>query len=132
MRSIRSPKPTFTWPTAVTRRQRKSSRKRCKRTQNAPRAAAGAAARSDFTPAGTLIMGERQSDKTVTRIDFNLDATGGGEANRLGSAAMPASANGGLDFDISLDLGGEQKKPETDKTVTSMDLSSISLDLGAA
>ncbi|TMH83694.1 MAG: hypothetical protein E6H47_12490 [Betaproteobacteria bacterium] len=45
---------------------------------------------------------------------------------------MPASANGGLDFDISLDLGGEQKKPETDKTVTSMDLSSISLDLGAA
>ena len=98
----------------------------------APAAAAGAAARSDFTPAGTLIMGERQSDKTVTRIDFNLDATGGGEANRPGSAAMPASANGGLDFDISLDLGGEQKKPETDKTVTSMDLSSISLDLGAA
>jgi len=99
----------------------------------APAAAASAAARSDFTPAGTLIMGERRSDKTVTRLDFNLDATGGGELKRPGSAAVPASANGGgLDFDISLDLGEEEKKPETDKTVTSMDLSSISLDLGAA
>ncbi len=96
-------------------------------------AAAGAAARSDFTPAGTLIMGERLSEKTVTRLDFNLDATGSGEAKRPGSAAAPASANGGgLDFDIGLDLGGAEKKLEADKTATSMDLSSISLDLGAA
>src|SRR5207302_1970762 len=98
----------------------------------APAAAASAAARSDFTPAGTLIMGDRRGEKTVTRLDFNLDATGGGEAKRPGSAAMPASADSGLDFDISLDLGGEEKKPEADKTATSMDLSSISLDLGAA
>jgi pilus assembly protein FimV len=40
-------------------------------------------------------------------------------------------ANSGLDFDISLDLGGEEKKAEPDKTAAPLDLSSISLDLGA-
>jgi len=97
----------------------------------APAAAAGASARSDFTPEGTLIMGERQGERTVTSVDFNLDITGSSEANRPGAAAVPASANSGLDFDISLDLGGEEKKAEPDKTATPLDLSSISLDLGA-
>ncbi len=97
----------------------------------APAMAAGATAKSDFTPEGTLIMGERLGEKTVTSVDFNLDTTGGGEANRPGPAAMPASANGGLDFDISLDLGGDEKRAEPDKTAAPMDLSSISLDLGA-
>ncbi len=77
-------------------------------------------AKSDFTPEGTLIMGDRQGEKTLTNIDFNLEA------------AKPASANGGLDFDISLELGGEEKKPEPDKTAAPLDLSSISLDLGTA
>jgi pilus assembly protein FimV len=95
-------------------------------------APAGASARSDFTPEGTLIMGERQGEKTVTSVDFRLDTTGSGEAKRPGAAAMPASANGALDFDISLDLGGDEKKAEPDKTASPMDLSSISLDLGAA
>ncbi len=94
----------------------------------APVAAAGASARSDFTPEGTLIMGERRGEKTVTGVDFNLDTTGSGEAK--GPAA--ASADSGLDFDISLDLGGEEKKPEPDNTAAPLDLSSISLDLGAA
>jgi pilus assembly protein FimV len=98
----------------------------------APAAAAGAGAKSDFTPEGTLIMGERQGGKTVTSVDFSLDTTGSGEAKRPGAAAMPASANAGLDFDISLDLGGEEKKSEPDKTASPLDLSSISLDLGAA
>jgi len=98
----------------------------------APAAAAGASARSDFTPEGTLIMGERQGEKTVTSVDFNLDTTAGGEAKRPGAAAMPGSADGALDFDISLDLGGEEKKTEPDKTASPLDLSSISLDLGAA
>jgi len=97
----------------------------------APAAAAGASARSDFTPEGTLIMGERQGERTVTSVDFSLDITGSSEANRPGAAAVPASANSGLDFDISLDLGGEEKKAEPDKTATPLDLSSISLDLGA-
>ncbi len=97
----------------------------------APAAAAGASAKTDFTPAGTLIMGERQGERTVTGVDFNLDITGSGEAKRSGAAAVPASANSGLDFDISLDLGGEEKKAEPDNTAAPIDLSSISLDLGA-
>jgi pilus assembly protein FimV len=95
----------------------------------APAAAAGASARGDFTPEGTLIMHERRGERTVTSVDFNLDTTGSGEAKKSGPAA--ASANGGLDFDISLDLGGDEKKPEPDKTAAPLDLSSISLDLGA-
>ncbi len=95
----------------------------------APAAAAGASAKSDFSPGGTLIMGERPGERTVTSVDFNLDTTGSSEAKRAG--AEP-SADGGLDFDISLDLGGEEKKPEPDKTAAPMDLSSISLDLGIA
>ncbi len=95
----------------------------------APAAAAGASANSDFSPGGTLIMGERPGERTVTSVDFNLDITGSSEAKSAGAAP---SANGGLDFDISLDLGGEEKKPEPDKTAAPMDLSSISLDLGIA
>ena len=95
----------------------------------APAAAAGASAKSDFSPGGTLIMGERPGERTVTSVDFNLDTTGSSEATRAG--AEP-SADSGLDFDISLDLGGEEKKPEPDKTAAPMDLSSISLDLGIA
>ena len=95
----------------------------------APAAAAGASAKSDFSPGGTLIMGERLGERTVTSVDFNLDITGSSEAKSAGAAP---SANGGLDFDISLDLGGEEKKPEPDKTAAPMDLSSISLDLGLA
>ena len=95
----------------------------------APAAAAGASAKSDFSPGGTLIMGERPGERTVTSVDFNLDITGSSEAKSAGAAP---SANGGLDFDISLDLGGEEKKPEPDKTAAPMDLSSISLDLGIA
>ena len=98
----------------------------------APAAASSASARSDFAPGGTLIMGERPGERTVTSVDFNLDTTGSSDANRPGAAAMPASADSGLDFDISLDLGGEEKKPEPDKTAAPMDLSSISLDLGIA
>jgi pilus assembly protein FimV len=94
----------------------------------APAAAAGASAKSDFSPGGTLIMGERPGARTVTSVDFNLDTTGSSEATRAGAAP---SADSGLDFDISLDLGGEEKKPEPDKTAAPMDLSSISLDLGA-
>src|SRR5438034_2848283 len=98
----------------------------------APAAAASASAKSDFSPGGTLIMGERPGERTVTSVDFNLDTTGSSDANRPGAAAMPAAADSGLDFDISLDLGGEEKKPEPDKTAAPMDLSSISLDLGIA
>src|SRR5438876_2561830 len=62
----------------------------------APAAAAGASAKSDFTPEGTLIMGERPGEGTVTSVDFNLDITGSSEAKGPGAAAMPASADSGL------------------------------------
>src|SRR3989454_5204709 len=88
----------------------------------APAGAAGASAKSDFTPEGTLIMGERPGERTVTSVDFNLDITGSSEAKSAGAAP---SANGGLDFDISLDLGGEEKKPEPDKTAAPMDLACL-------
>ena len=96
-------------------------------------ATGGSKEKSDFTPEGTLIMGEQPAEKTVTHMDFNLDI-GGGEAKQPQAAPGPktASANGGLDFDISLDLGDDEKKPEADKTAAPMDLSSISLDLGSA
>src|SRR3989442_15919463 len=76
-------------------------------------------------------MGERPGERTVTSVDFNLDITGSSEAKGPGAAAMPASADSGLDFDIGLDLGGGVKKPEPDKTAAPMDLASISLDQGA-
>src|SRR5207244_3662588 len=82
----------------------------------APAAAASASAKSDFSPGGTLIMGERPGERTVTSVDFNLDTTGSSDANRPGAAAMAASADSGLDFDITLDLRGEEQQPEPDKT----------------
>jgi pilus assembly protein FimV len=99
---------------------------------DSPTAAGGSKAKSDFTPEGTLIMGEQPGDKTVTHMDFNLDS--GEEAKQPPAAPQPktASADSGLDFDISLDLGGDDKKPDADKTAAPLDLSSISLDLGAA
>src|SRR2546426_3898717 len=93
----------------------------------APAAAAGASAKSDFSPGGTLIMGDRPGERTVTSVDFNLDITGSSEAKSAGAAP---SANGGLDFDISLDLGGGGKKPEPDKTAAPMDPASLSPELG--
>jgi pilus assembly protein FimV len=73
-------------------------------------------------------------DATLAAIDFNLDA----EPTRKpapASAPAPAavesaSTASGLDFDLNLDLG-DQSVSAT-KSIPSMDLSSISLDLGSA
>jgi pilus assembly protein FimV len=73
-------------------------------------------------------------DATIAAIDFNLDA----EPTRKpapASAPAPAalesaSTASGLDFDLNLDLG-DQSASAT-KSIPSMDLSSISLDLGSA
>jgi pilus assembly protein FimV len=88
--------------------------------------------KTDFTPEGTLIM-DKESDATASGLDFDLNI-GGTEERK--PAAAPAAApapepSGGLDFDLNLDLGGE-KAPEPEKSAPSMDLSSISLDLGSA
>ena len=73
-------------------------------------------------------------DATLAAIDFNLDA----EPTRKPAAAPApapaavesASTASGLDFDLNLDLG-DQSAAAT-KSMPSMDLSSISLDLGSA
>jgi pilus assembly protein FimV len=88
--------------------------------------------KTDFTPEGTLIM-DKESDATASGLDFDLDI-GGTEEKKPAPAAAPAPApesSGGLDFDLNLDLGGE-KAAEPEKSAPSMDLSSISLDLGSA
>jgi pilus assembly protein FimV len=89
--------------------------------------------KTDFTPEGTLIM-DKESDATASGLDFDLNI-GGAEEKKPAAAATPAPAaepSGGLDFDLNLDLGGGEKSAEPEKSAPSMDLSSISLDLGSA
>ena len=73
-------------------------------------------------------------DATIAAIDFNLDAE---PTKKPAPASAPApaavesaSTASGLDFDLNLDLG-DQSASAT-KSIPSMDLSSISLDLGSA
>jgi len=73
-------------------------------------------------------------DATIAALDFNLDAEPT-KRPALASAPAPAalesaSTVSGLDFDLNLDLG-DQSASAT-KSIPSMDLSSISLDLGSA
>jgi pilus assembly protein FimV len=73
-------------------------------------------------------------DATIAAIDFNLDAEPT-KKPALVSAPAPAAVDSastvsGLDFDLNLDLG-DQSASAT-KSIPSMDLSSISLDLGSA
>lgn len=98
-------------------------------------APAGGEQKSDFTPEGTLIMGkdEASADKTAGGLDFDLGL--GGDTKPVSASAWapaaPAETSGGLDFDINLDMGGESKPAAGEASAPSMDLSSISLDLGA-
>jgi len=80
---------------------------------------------TDFTPEGTLIMDQKTADSTGG-LDFDLGLGGGGKP---AAPAAPAAADtsGGLDFDLNLDTGGDKST----QPAPSMDLSAISLDLGA-
>jgi pilus assembly protein FimV len=74
-------------------------------------------------------------DATLAAIDFNLDAEPTKKPAPAAAAPAPAAAESastasGLDFDLNLDLG-DQSASAT-KSIPSMDLSSISLDLGSA
>jgi pilus assembly protein FimV len=111
----------------------------------APAAPAAPAAdeKSDFTPDGTIIMSPLPADSTAgggAGLDFDL---GLGDTKAPAAAApaakpaaapapAPADSGGGLDFDLNLDLGtgGGEKTPEP-AAAAPMDLSAISLDLGA-
>ncbi len=104
-----------------------------------PAAAAAPAAKTDFTPEGTLIMEEKAPD--TTGLDFDLGLGGGETAPAAAAAPAPAAPapaaatpvaadTSGLDFDLNLDMGTatEEKKPAA--AAPAMDLSAISLDLG--
>ncbi len=69
-------------------------------------------------------------DATIAAIDFNLDAEPTKKPAPASAAVESASTASGLDFDLNLDLG-DQSASAT-KSIPSMDLSSISLDLGSA
>jgi pilus assembly protein FimV len=71
------------------------------------------------------------ADATIAAMDFDLGI--GAPENRTAAPAMAgsesAASSSGLDFDLNLDLGDQGSSPE--KSIPSMDLSSISLDLGS-
>ena len=75
----------------------------------------------------TFIAGGLGQEKSLGSMDFNLDL---GTEEKMPQAAAPlpaAETSGGLDFDLSLG----DKKSEPPPSAPAMDLSSISLDLGA-
>jgi pilus assembly protein FimV len=102
--------------------------------------ATGSRERSDFAPSGTLVLDSQESKAASGGLDFDLGGgadkpadTGGGLNFELPGAApaaaeatpAPAASAGGLDFDLNLG-GGESKEASAP-----VDLSAISLDLGA-
>jgi pilus assembly protein FimV len=114
-------------------------------------AAPSGAAESDFTPEGTLIIDSADAKAASSGLDFDLGTTETAKADDLGlnfelpsglgaSAAAAAGAagaqaehaggGGGLEFDLKLGMG-EEAQLSTAVVEAPMDLSSISLDLGA-
>jgi pilus assembly protein FimV len=98
--------------------------------------------KTDFSPSGTLIIDSEEGRAASGGLDFDLggggektaDTTAGINFELPATPAEPtatAASSGGLDFDLNLG-GGEQKPAEADATSPEMDLSTISLDLGAA
>ncbi|HVC11919.1 MAG TPA: FimV/HubP family polar landmark protein [Burkholderiales bacterium] len=101
--------------------------------------------KTDFAPGGTLIMGSEET-KAAGTIDFDLgsmtdEGKAEGEAPQpfapaQGPSAVPAAtaasgSAGAIDFDFNLDLGAEKAATPPPAAETPLDLSSISLDLGA-
>ena len=100
--------------------------------------------KTDFSPGGTLIIDSNETKAASGGLDFDLGSasekpadTGGGlnfELPAAVAAAEPTPApsapagGGGLDFDLN--LGGSDAKAEA-PAAPAMDLSEISLDLGA-
>jgi len=93
-------------------------------------AAAPITEQSDFTPEGTLIMGREPDPSASGGLDFDI-----GLPSTQQKPAAPAAAadiSGGLDFDLNLDMDGDKAADKRAAPAPSMDLSSISLDLGGA
>jgi len=104
--------------------------------------------KTDFSPSGTLIIDAEEGKAASGGLDFDLG--GGGDktadttaglnfelpatsAEPTTTSAAPARAEGGGGLDFDLNLGGAEPKPaQADTTSPEVDLSTISLDLGAA
>ena len=96
-------------------------------------AAAPITEQSDFTPEGTLIMGREPDPSASGGLDFDIGLPS--TQKPAAPATAPAAAadiSGGLDFDLNLDMDGDKAPGKPSAPAPSMDLSSISLDLGGA
>ncbi len=77
---------------------------------------------------GMAAIKQGDADATVTSLDLNLDSNVEDKIASLPALAPAAESASGIDFDLNLDDGDKQ----VDGSAPSMDLSSISLDLGSA
>ncbi|HVB48954.1 MAG TPA: FimV/HubP family polar landmark protein [Burkholderiales bacterium] len=102
--------------------------------------------KTDFAPGGTLIMGSEETKAATGTIDFDLGSmTDEGKPqgaapqafaptqgpNTVPAATAASGSAGAIDFDFNLDLGEEKAATPPAAAQTPLDLSSISLDLGA-
>ncbi len=89
----------------------------------------GAPEKKDVSSDETVVVSA--ADRAAGGMDFNLDL--GGAAEKQPEPAAPtaaaAPADGGLSFDLNLDLGGD--KPAAAAPAAAPDLSTISLELGS-
>lgn len=79
----------------------------------------------------TMKLPAMETGKTSADLEFNLEEPAE-KSQPVAAAAAPAQSDGGLDFDLKLDLDSESSAAETPAGAPSMDLASISLDLGSA
>jgi pilus assembly protein FimV len=80
----------------------------------------------------TMKLPALETDRTSADLEFNLEGQEE-KARPAVAAAAPAESDEGLEFDLKLDLGGESPpEPDQPAAASSMDLASISLDLGSA
>lgn len=98
--------------------------------------------KTDFSPAGTLILDAQESKAASSGLDFDLG--GGGEKPADGSSGLnfelpatsaaeepaPAAGGGGLDFDLNLGADTKVGEAPAPAAAPALDLSEISLDLG--
>jgi len=80
----------------------------------------------------TMKLPALETDRTSADLEFNLEGQEE-KARPAVAAAAPGESDEGLEFDLKLDLGGESPpEPDQPAAASSMDLASISLDLGSA
>ena len=152
-KSIRSPRPTSTWPTAATRRPRKSSRKRCRRTPAASRctpscsrSTPSARTRRSFEQTAAKLKGLTNGTgpewEKAAALGRSIDPSNGlyaGAGGRVRQpqrphrSAAPAAPAPTLDFDIGGAAQGPASAPDlTLEAVAKPDDSGLDFDVSGA